>query len=453
MAENNYQSEEKIFALMAPHAGYRYAGTIFGSAYSTIKNRPIKTVIIVGNSHHAYFDGISIYSRGAFETPLGKVMIDSKIAGDIITHSKKFTSNTAVHSEEHSIEVHLPFLQTALKKFKIVPILMGNDLMSTCKLLADVLKHIVVGRDDILLVASSDMSHYPPYQEANEVDREVLEMIKKGDARNLENLLHEMEMRGIPGGVSFLCGAGAVKTIMLLAKEVGASQIKILNYANSGDVISDRSGVVGYGAVAFSFPAEKKMLQKESEIIDDIKEGDIAEADKKELLKIAKTSVEAKVKGSKIPEFSPASSVLNETRGAFVTIRRGEALRGCIGRIMTNDPLYKTVQEMAIEAATADPRFLPVGVEELPGLQYEISILSPMEKISDPLKEIELGKHGVQVINGFRAGVFLPQVAGETGWDLETFMNELCEGKAGLPKDAWKTGKADVYRFTAEVVK
>ncbi|OGF22466.1 hypothetical protein A2Y83_00095 [Candidatus Falkowbacteria bacterium RBG_13_39_14] len=473
IAENRSENEGKVFALMSPHAGYAYAGPAYGAAYSVLEKRKIKTVIIIGNSHHAYFDGISVYAKGGYETPLGKIYVDEAVAGEIMEKDKKIYSDEKIHINEHSIETQLPFLQKVLPDAKIVPIIMGNDLMGTCNLLALAIEDAARGRDDVVIIASSDMSHYPPYDAANRVDKEVLDMIKKGNALELEKLLAELEMRGVPSGVSFLCGAGAVKTAMILARRAGAGKIDILKYLNSGDTI-EKDGVVGYGAVAFSFGEDifhgrrqlarlrsqelaTKINEKGGEdIINEIEKDNSAAAmstnGKKELVKIAKDAVEAKVRGQNLPEIKTDSVFLLEKRGAFVTLKKGGALRGCIGRFITNDPLYKVVQEMAVEAALSDPRFVAVTEDELWDLEYEVSVLSPLEKISDPFHDIVLGVHGVQVRQGFHSGVFLPQVAHETGWNFEEFMNNLCEQKAGISRDAWKRGDAEIYRFTAEIV-
>ncbi|MFC1612743.1 AmmeMemoRadiSam system protein B [Patescibacteria group bacterium] len=246
-------TSENVLALMVPHAGYKYAGKVMASAYSKIKDRNINTVIIIGNSHHSLFDGISVYSSGGYKTPLGEVEIDSAMANLIIEKNEKISFNSDAHKEEHSIEVQLPFLQNTLKEFKIIPILLGNDLIDNCKMLSEILVAIIGDRKDILVIASSDMSHYPAYDDAVKVDNEVLKTIQTGDEAKLEKLLLDLEIEIIPNGVSFLCGSGAVKTVMLLAKDLGANKIDILKYMNSGDTISDKGGVVGYGAVSFSF--------------------------------------------------------------------------------------------------------------------------------------------------------------------------------------------------------
>lgn len=172
---------------------------------------------------------------------------------------------------------------------------------------------------------------------------------------------------------------------------------------------------------------------------------------KKQLIEIAKSSVEEYVKTGNVLDFEIEDKELNQKQGAFVTLKTEGDLRGCIGQIEPSEkPLWQVVRDMAIEAATGDPRFYPVQAEDLEKIDYEISVLSIPEKI-DNWQDIELGKHGVIVRSDLQGGVFLPQVATETGWDLEEFLVNLCSSKAGLDPDAYKTGEADLYIFTAQV--
>lgn len=172
----------------------------------------------------------------------------------------------------------------------------------------------------------------------------------------------------------------------------------------------------------------------------------------KELLEIAKNAVETYIKTGRIIEVEKISSDLAQPQGAFVTLKENRDLRGCIGTFSADKPLYKTVIEMAIAAATQDPRFSPVSKDELNKLEYEISVLSPLRKINS-WKEIEIGKHGVEIKQGNRSGVFLPQVATENNWNLNTFMSVLCSQKAGLPPDCWKNPETEIYVFTAQIIK
>jgi AmmeMemoRadiSam system protein A len=172
--------------------------------------------------------------------------------------------------------------------------------------------------------------------------------------------------------------------------------------------------------------------------------------DKTTLMNIARTTIEDCVKGEKVPEFEVDSPILKEKRGAFVTIRENGQLRGCIGYIEAIKPLYITIREMAQAAALNDPRFNPVSPQELPSLDLEISVLTPLKKIKD-VSEIQIGRHGVLLKKGYYQGVFLPQVATEQGWDRTTFLNELCY-KAGInDPNCWREKDTELFIFSAEV--
>jgi AmmeMemoRadiSam system protein A len=177
----------------------------------------------------------------------------------------------------------------------------------------------------------------------------------------------------------------------------------------------------------------------------------LSNEEKKQILKIARQSIESYLKEGKIPQFE-VSEKLKEKRGVFVTLKKKNQLRGCIGVLEPIYPLYEAVSKMAIAAATQDNRFYPVTLNELPEIKIEISILSPLEKISDPY-QIKLGEHGVIVKKGLRGGVFLPEVAKEFGYNLEEFLSVLCRHKAGLPPDAWLDPQTEIYIFTTEKIK
>lgn len=173
------------------------------------------------------------------------------------------------------------------------------------------------------------------------------------------------------------------------------------------------------------------------------------EEDKKSLHHIAKTVIGNKVKGKPVPEFKIESPILKENRGAFVSIHKKGELRGCIGYIEGRGPLHKTIEEMAEAAAFRDPRFVAVTEKELPDLEIEISVLTPLKKITD-VREIEVGKHGIYIKKGWYSGLLLPQVATEYGWDRQTFLEHTCQ-KAGLPSNAWKDKNTEIYIFSADI--
>lgn len=180
----------------------------------------------------------------------------------------------------------------------------------------------------------------------------------------------------------------------------------------------------------------------------------LSENSRKQLLVIARRTVEAVVRKEQRPEFDVQEPELCGQQGAFVTLRTDGNLRGCIGRFVADRPLWQIVRDMAVAAASEDPRFfgMPLQPAELPDLHIEISVLSPLRRIRDPMQEVELGEHGIYIKHGFRSGCFLPQVATETGWSKEEFLNHCCSGKAGLPPDAWRDPRTEVYVFTAEIL-
>ncbi|MBU3933120.1 MAG: AmmeMemoRadiSam system protein A [Candidatus Omnitrophica bacterium] len=174
------------------------------------------------------------------------------------------------------------------------------------------------------------------------------------------------------------------------------------------------------------------------------------EGQQKRLLEIARKTMNEYVSSAQKLDFSESDPLLLKNMGAFVTIHKQGNLRGCIGNIIGRQPLYLTVRDMAIEAATADPRFAPVTADELEDIDIEISVLSTPERVED-VDEIKLGVHGVIVKRGNSGGVFLPQVATETGWTREEFLDNLCAHKAGLSADAWKDKDTELHSFTAQV--
>lgn len=428
----------QIQALIVPHAGYDFSGQVASYAYKILKGKSFDTVILIGNSHHQYFEGASVYPQGFYQTPLGRVEIDAELAQALIKKSSQISFFSEAHQKEHSLEVQLPFLQVVLDKFKIVPILFGNtskDFEFLSRALIEALKQ---ADKKVLFIASSDLAHYPSYEDEIQADKEVIKAVLTGEAQKLEKTLRSLEAQNIPQASTFMCGEEAVKAVMAVAKALGAHQIQLLKHANSGDAeIGDKLQVVGYSSIAFfkQIPDYRKLTKKEQA----------------KLLEIAKKAVENFIKHNSLPEFSVGNFPrLKLPQGAFVTLKKQGELRGCIGHFGQNLPLFEVVAQMAIAAATKDGRFLPVTPDELPELEYEISVLSPLKRIKK-VKEIVLGTHGVKLVQGERQGIFLPQVASETGWPLEEFLGQICSQKMGLSPDCWKDPLTEIYTFTAQV--
>ena len=429
----------KIIALISPHAGYQYSGGVAAHAYKLIEGETFNSIVVVAPSHRALFKGASLYDRGGFRTPLGVIPIDEELSKRMMEKLKEIQFLPEAHAQEHSLEIQLPFLQMVSKTFKLVPIVMEPYWSwETCQSLATTIAETVKGKN-VLLIASSDLSHFHSYQKAVELDKRVLQHIERFDPEGLNRDLRQ--------GRCEACGGGPIISIMLAAKALGANKGKVLKYLNSGDVTGDRSRVVGYAAgVFYKTAGGTEKMREETKVGVDL---GLSEQEKKILHHIAKTVIENKAKGKPIPEFKVDSPILKENRGAFVTIQKKGQLRGCIGYIEGRGPLYRTVEEMAEAAAFRDPRFMPINEKELPELNIEISVLTPLKRITD-VKEIEVGKHGIYIIKKPFSGLLLPQVATEYGWDRQTFLEHTCN-KAGLPSNAWKDKNTEIFIFSADI--
>lgn len=240
-----------IKAIMVPHAGYEFSGSVAAAAYSTLRHRSFQTVVIMGNAHAYRFDGVALDGHEIWESPLGRVPVNTALAKKLCEGYPELVmySNTA-HYSDHILEVQLPFLQLSLKPgFTILPLLFGEhppDIYHTAvKLLLELL------RPDDLIIASTDLSHYPPWNDAGAIDRETIHCIVRKNIGELERHARETLEKGIPHEVTLFCGPDGLKTLLQLAAHFGW-EAKELSYANSGDVLpTDREAVVGYGAVVF----------------------------------------------------------------------------------------------------------------------------------------------------------------------------------------------------------
>jgi len=416
---------DRILALIVPHAGYVYSGQTAAYGYRLVQGRNIDSVVIVAPSHRYAFNGGAVWAQGGFETPLGTAAVDEALASEIIRETG-FRVIPEAFAEEHAVEVQVPFIQTVLPKSKIVPVVLGGLNERGLRSLANALANFM-SRPGILVVASTDMSHYLPKDRANQVDSETASLIRGFKADAL--------IRKLAEGENILCGGTGVAAVLLAAQKAEASEVRILHYADSSEAGGPADGVVGYLAAAViggERPPDFSLSSNE----------------KKELLGLARRAVEAFVRSGKVLEYETKDPNLIAARGAFVTLKKSGGLRGCIGFIEPVFPLARAVIQAAVYAATEDPRFPTVGEIELGEIEYEISVLTPPRRIQDP-KEVRVGKHGLVISQGGQRGLLLPQVPVEEGWDRETFLRQACY-KAGLPETAWQTG-AEIYVFEAIV--
>lgn len=238
--EKNVQN---IIGIAVPHAGYMYSGGVAARAYRQIVDREYDTVVVISPSHRIYFEEISVYNGRAYSTPLGEAAVDLDTVSELAACDDKIIVSALGHDiDEHALEVQLPFLQHVLGDFKLVPIVMGNQDGENVEILANALGRVLKDKK-ALIVASSDLSHFHPYDQAVSIDRGVVDYINQFD----EDLL----FRKTQNGDCEMCGSGPVVATMKAARMLGADKSRVLLYRNSGDVSGDRSRVVGYLAAIF----------------------------------------------------------------------------------------------------------------------------------------------------------------------------------------------------------
>lgn len=426
------QVEGPVIGILSPHAGYEFSGPTAAFAYKLIKGKRYKTVVVIASNHRYPLRGISVYPDGVFRTPLGDIPVDKEFSGALIANVPGVVSNLRAFEQEHSLEVQLPFLQTVLEDWKLVPVMMGDASFEQCSMLSQQLAALIGKRDDVLLVASSDMYHGYDYDEARAADKASLEIVSGMDAAAVYN--------GVRSGNVQMCGGLPLTVVIGTARRLGHEKFYLLSRTDSAAVTGNEvKGVwtVGYASAVIDSPkgGDEMLLNKEQ---------------RKKMLETVRSVIETYLKTGQKPDIKETDPVLTKTMGAFVTLHKKGELRGCIGNIVGTQPLYLTIRDMAIESSTGDPRFPKVTLDELKDIDIEISVLSPLEKVKSA-EDIVLGKHGVLVRRGLNSGVFLPQVADETGWSRDEFLSYLCAHKAGLPSDAWKDKKTELFVFTAEV--
>lgn len=414
----------RVVGLIVPHAGYMYSGPTAAAAYARVRGLAVDTVVVIGPSHRYGFEGASIWPDGGFETPLGTARVDADLA-KAIAKAAGSRFRPQAFAEEHAVEVQVPFIQRALPGAAIVPIVMGAPDRATIRALASALTKAC--RDKrVLVVASTDLSHYLPEKQARAADAATAALIAGVETETL--------IRKAEAGENVMCGGGGVAALLLYAAKAGRPEVEILARTDSA---AFGGPVVGYLAAAVrageDAPPEAFALTAE---------------EKADLLKLARSALTAHVERGQAVEDASGREKFRTPRGAFVTLTKAGELRGCIGFIEPVLPLGQAVARCAVYAATEDPRFPPVAAAELGRLRIEISVLTPAREIGNP-GLVKVGTHGLIVERDGRRGVLLPQVPVENGWDRETF---LAQGslKAGLPADAWKRG-ARLFVFEAIV--
>jgi AmmeMemoRadiSam system protein B/AmmeMemoRadiSam system protein A len=394
-------------ALIAPHAGYIYSGEIAASCYAPLRKRKntISKVVLLGPSHYVGFMGMALPTVDFFTTPLGDIPIDKELHKKAIECEDTFTLDNA-HLQEHSLEVHLPFLQKSLESFTLLPVVVGQ---CDPKLIAKML-HEVWGGPETLIVISTDMSHFKNYQDAQKCDQKTADNIVNF---NIESIDHYDA-----------CGSAPVLGLLQAIKN--KFKIKLIDIRNSGDTAGDKDRVVGYA----SFICDEQQNLKHI----------FSKKEKQKLLSLARATI---AKPLSIEESLPdCSEITNSKTATFVTLKIDGQLRGCIGTLSAHRKLLDDIKHNARAAAFEDPRFPPLSAAEFSKLEVNISILTspedfPVESEQDLLNKLTPGEDGLILTDGAHRSTFLPSVWEELTDPLE-FLQRL-KRKAGLPVDYWSS--------------
>jgi AmmeMemoRadiSam system protein B/AmmeMemoRadiSam system protein A len=431
-----------VRAIITPHAGYIFSGTVAASAFSAIpRNAVFKNIFIIGSSHVMYFNGASAYSSGDYVTPLGKLIVNKEIAKKLMLENKVFLFPENAHLQEHSIEVQLPFIQYYFRPIpNIVPIIIGTDDEKTVKKIAEALRPWFTPEN--LFIISSDFSHYPAYKDAVLADNLTAKSILSGSPETFLRTLKNNEAKKISGLATSMCGWTSGLTLLYLLENNKNFEISLIDYCNSGDSPSGgKDEVVGYNAIIVSEKKQSASTQTKPD-----ESFSISEDEKKQLFAIARNSIKSKLYDNKkfVIDEKTIPPDLKKSMGAFVTLKIDGALRGCIGQFTSSEPLFSVVQASALSSAFDDPRFSPLTKEEYKKTDIEITVLGPLKRINN-INEIVLGRHGIYIKKGYSSGTMLPQVATENGWTVEEFLGYTSRDKAGLGWDGWKNAELFVY--------
>lgn len=402
--------KEEVIGLISPHAGYIYSGPVAGATISRIKFKD--TFIIIGPNHSGMGKPLSIMTEGVWKTPLGEVEIDSELAKQILATSGLLEEDYGAHRYEHSIEVQLPFLQYFKKDIRLVPIILSYSSGATCKEIGkELAKAIKDLNKEVVIIASSDMTHYEPQELAQRKDTQAIEAMLDLNEDELLNRVDELSIS--------MCGCAPAVSLISAAKELGAKRAELVRYQTSGDITGDYSSVVGYAGIII-----KGMSP---------------------LARLAKSTVETFVKEGKIPEPAELTPEMKQKAGVFVSIHKFGQLRGCIGTFEpTQDNVAEETITNAISSATRDPRFPPVAPDEFSDLSYNVDVLTTPEPI-DSEGQLDPKRYGVIVEAGMRKGLLLPDLEGVDSVDYQI---DICRQKAGImPDEPIKLYRFEVKRY------
>ena len=454
---------QSIKAIIAPHAGYSFSGICAASAYQNLltdkqKNKNIKKVIVLSPTHTRAFKGISLPDFDVYQTALGDINVDTK-AIETLKENNLFTATPDTHEEEHAIEVQLPFLQKTIENFTLIPIIVGHLEKDEYDSAAKTLQKII--DDSTLIVISSDFIHHGSNYRYAPFTKDILDSIRFVDSLAIEAVIQksfDQFDKVLRKTEATICGQNSIKILIkLLQSNVWQNlETRLCCYYTSPQIeqsYKKYKGLVLADSLLQTVP--DKLVKNSvsylgmlftSQKLDSIeKQNQLTDYEKKSLPILARRTIENSFKDEKVPEhllFPIKSLGLQQSKGAFVTLETKDGnLRGCIGNIVTRNPLFVTVQEMSKSAAFHDTRFKPLQKNELGNIVIDISVLTEPKPVKS-YNDIEIGKHGIilkkQTTGGrWTSAVFLPQIPPSFGWNLDRTLEQLSL-KAGLAKDAWK---------------
>jgi MEMO1 family protein len=441
---------ERPIALVVPHAGYVYSAQIAADGWAQAAGHAYDTIVLLGTNHTtAGFDRIAVLPGSGLRTPLGVIRLDQALADALVKADPACVVNAAVHAKEHSIEVQVPFVQKLFPNAAVAAAVVASEDPAVLARFGRTLAKLLAGRQ-ALIVASSDLSHWPSWRDANAADRRTLEAMVTLDPDRLRAAT-AVAAHPAPNLATCACGESAVMAAMTAAKALGATRGQVVSYANSGDLpIGEPDRVVGYGAVALTGgdrSSDTSILLPSSPAAQALPP---SAADKKRMLALARETIRRYLDTETVPIPRGFSPSLDRPQGVFVTLRKRGELRGCIGQMVPDRPLRVLVGSMALASAFQDPRFAKVRASELKDLEVEISVLTPFRDVAGPASVV-VGRDGVLLQKDRRSAVFLPQVAVEERWTRDQMLDNLCL-KGGMAEGCWRAG-AKLSTFQADVFK
>jgi len=400
-------AREEVIGLVSPHAGYIYSGPVAGATISRVRFKA--TFVLIGPNHTGSGRPLSIMTEGTWQTPLGDVEIDSELGKRILALSDSLEEDDAAHRYEHSLEVQVPFLQYFRPDVKIVPIILAHAGAAIYKEIGISVARAIkeIGRE-VVVLASSDMTHYESHQSAQRKDKQAIDAILELDEDELLKRVDELNIS--------MCGYAPAVALITAAKDLGVTGAELVKYQTSGDTSGDFSSVVGYAGII------------------------LKGVEMSPLVRLARETVETYIKEGKTPRPGELTDEMKENAGVFVSIHKHGELRGCIGTFEPTQPnIAEEVIVNAVSSATRDPRFPSVAPGELKDLDYSVDVLTKPEPV-ESRDELDPEKYGVIVESGFRRGLLLPDLEGVESVDHQI---DICCQKAGITLDE----PIKLYRF------